>query len=87
MKQTKILKGIKEEEVARYWDKNAKIWTCQVRRAKDVYREYFNNPAFLKFVGKIKGKRFWMQVVVRVIIQGFLLGWVRRLLELIFQRN
>lgn len=56
MKQIKILKSIKEE-VVRYWDKNAKIWTCQVRKRKDVYREYFNNPAFLRFLGKIKGKK------------------------------
>lgn len=57
MKQIKILKRIKEKDIARYWDKNAEIWTCEVRKRKDIYREYFNNPAFLKFIGKIKGKK------------------------------
>lgn len=44
------------EEVAKCWDRNAHLWTEQVRKGLDVYREYFNNPAFLKFVGDVKGK-------------------------------
>jgi ubiquinone/menaquinone biosynthesis C-methylase UbiE len=44
-------------DVARYWDKNADIWTQQVRDAADAFREHFNNPAFIKFIGDIKGKQ------------------------------
>jgi SAM-dependent methyltransferase len=46
-----------EEEVARYWDQNADLWTDQVRKGWDTYREYFNNPAFLSFIGDLDGKR------------------------------
>ncbi len=49
-------KPISEAEVAGYWDKNADLWTAQVRQSLDAYREHFNNPAFLKFIGDIKGK-------------------------------
>ena len=45
------------EEVAKYWDKNADLWTELVRKGWDTYREYFNNPAFLKFLGDVKGKK------------------------------
>ena len=47
---------ITEEDVARYWNENADSWTEQVRKGWDVYREYFNNPAFLKFIGDPKDK-------------------------------
>lgn len=47
---------ISEQEVARYWDDNADVWTEQVRQTQDAYREHFNNPAFLKFIGNLKGK-------------------------------
>lgn len=47
---------ITEEEVARYWDGNAALWAEQVRKGWDVYREYFNNPTFLKFIGNLKGR-------------------------------
>jgi len=40
-----------EEEVARYWDENAKLWADHVRKGWDAYREYFNNPAFFEFKG------------------------------------
>ena len=52
MKQSKF----SEEEVARYWDQNADLWADQVRKGWDAYREHFNNPAFLKFTGDLKGK-------------------------------
>jgi len=48
--------NISDSEVARYWDKNADLWTEQVRINRDAFREVFNNPAFLKFIGNIKGK-------------------------------
>jgi SAM-dependent methyltransferase len=45
------------EDVARYWDENAAPWAEQVRRRADVAREWLNNPAFLAFVGDVRGKR------------------------------
>ena len=45
-----------EEEVARYWDQNADSWADQVRKGWDIYREQYNNPAFLPFIGNIDGK-------------------------------
>jgi SAM-dependent methyltransferase len=45
-----------EEEVARYWDRNADLWAEQVRKGWDYYREHFNNPAFFEFVGGVTGK-------------------------------
>ena len=45
------------EDVARYWDENAAGWAEQVRRGADVAREWLNNPAFLAFVGDLRGKR------------------------------
>ncbi|UCD19899.1 MAG: methyltransferase domain-containing protein [candidate division WOR-3 bacterium] len=50
-------KKLTDAEVARYWNKNAASWTEQVRKGWDAYREYFNNPFFLKFIGNLKGKR------------------------------
>jgi len=47
---------IPEQEVARYWDKNANVWADHVRQGWDAYREYFNNPAFFEFVGDLSGK-------------------------------
>jgi len=47
---------ITEEAVARYWDGNAELWTEQVRRGRDFYREYFNNPTFFRFIGNLKGR-------------------------------
>jgi SAM-dependent methyltransferase len=45
-----------EEEVARYWDQNADLWADHVRKGWDCYREHFNNPAFLRFIGDLAGK-------------------------------
>ena len=47
---------ISDEEVARYWDGNAELWASHVRAGCDAYREHFNNPAFLEFVGDLKNK-------------------------------
>jgi len=49
--------GFSEADVARLWDAAASSWTQQVRKALDVYREHFNNPAFFEFLGPLKGKR------------------------------
>jgi 2-polyprenyl-3-methyl-5-hydroxy-6-metoxy-1,4-benzoquinol methylase len=46
-----------EQDVARRSDESAKSWTDQVRKGLDIYREYFNNPAFFEFVGTLKRKR------------------------------
>jgi len=45
------------EDVARYWDANAAAWAEQVRRGADVAREWLNNPAFLEFVGDVRGRQ------------------------------
>jgi SAM-dependent methyltransferase len=47
---------ISREEVARYWDKNADLWADHVRKGWDAYREHFNNPAMLDFIGDLNGK-------------------------------
>ena len=47
---------LSEEEVARHWDQNADLWAEQVRKGWDYYREHFNNPAFLRFIGDLGGK-------------------------------
>ncbi len=47
---------ISEREVARAWDANADSWAEQVRKRWDVYREVYNNPAFLEFAGELGGK-------------------------------
>ena len=43
-----------EDQVAKYWDENSKLWAEQVRKGWDGYREYFNNPAFFVFLGDLK---------------------------------
>ena len=48
--------ALSEAEVARAWDQNADLWAEQVRKGWDTYREYYNNPAFLEFVGDPSGK-------------------------------
>jgi len=44
-----------EDEVARQWDSNADLWAAQVRAGHDSYREHFNNPAMLEFIGELSG--------------------------------
>jgi 2-polyprenyl-3-methyl-5-hydroxy-6-metoxy-1,4-benzoquinol methylase len=57
MSTHKIVDQITDKEVARHWDSNADLWTEHVRKGWDAYREYWNNPAFLKFIGKLSGKK------------------------------
>jgi SAM-dependent methyltransferase len=45
-----------EGEIARYWDQNADLWADHVRKRWDHYREHFNSPAFLRFMGDLSGK-------------------------------
>jgi ubiquinone/menaquinone biosynthesis C-methylase UbiE len=44
---------ISPDEVARLWDANAAHWAGDVRAGWDAYREHYNNPAFLEFVGAL----------------------------------
>jgi 2-polyprenyl-3-methyl-5-hydroxy-6-metoxy-1,4-benzoquinol methylase len=46
-----------EDEVARYWNENAPGWAAEVRSGHDVAREWLNNPAFLAFIGDLRGRR------------------------------
>jgi len=48
---------ITETEVADLWDKNADLWADHVARGWDLYREYLNNPSFLKLIGDLKEKK------------------------------
>ncbi|HYL60409.1 MAG TPA: class I SAM-dependent methyltransferase [Candidatus Acidoferrales bacterium] len=47
---------ISEAEVAEHWDRNAPLWAEQVRRGHDIFREHWNNPAFVEFAGDLRGK-------------------------------
>ncbi len=49
--------SITEREVAAYWDQNADSWSPRVRGGIDVYREFYNNPAILEFIGDVAGQR------------------------------
>ncbi|HYS93305.1 MAG TPA: methyltransferase domain-containing protein, partial [Candidatus Acidoferrales bacterium] len=49
--------GFSEEDVARYWDDNARSWATEVRQGHDIAREFLNNPAFLTFIGELEGRR------------------------------
>jgi SAM-dependent methyltransferase len=43
------------EEVGRYWDENAEVWTELVRAGYDHYRDGPNTPAFLAMLPEIRG--------------------------------
>ena len=47
---------ISEREVAENWDRNAPLWAEQVRSGHDIFREHWNNPAFLEFAGDLRGR-------------------------------
>jgi len=47
---------IHESEVAARWDRNADVWTDHVRKRFDIFREHWNNPAFVDFAGDLDGK-------------------------------
>lgn len=44
------------KDVAKFWDRNADTWTEYVRKRLDRYRETFNNPCFLKFIGNLNNR-------------------------------
>lgn len=43
------------EEVGRYWNANAHAWTKLARAGYDLYRDYFNTPAFLDHLPPVTG--------------------------------
>ncbi|MGH6902623.1 MAG: class I SAM-dependent methyltransferase [Geminicoccaceae bacterium] len=46
---------VNEDEVARYWNRNARAWTAGLRSHRDVWNEVFGIPRFLRFVGPVAG--------------------------------
>lgn len=48
---------IDEAEVAEKWNRNATVWTKEVRSGLDLYRELYTFPAFLDFAPDVRGKR------------------------------
>jgi len=43
------------EEVGRYWDENAEVWTQLVRAGYDLYRDGLNTPAFFEMLPDVDG--------------------------------
>jgi ubiquinone/menaquinone biosynthesis C-methylase UbiE len=43
------------QEVGRYWNKNAAVWTRLARAGYDVYRDYLNTPAFFEILPEVAG--------------------------------
>ena len=43
------------EEVGRYWDENAEVWTELVRAGYDHYRDGLNTPAFFEMLPEVDG--------------------------------
>lgn len=50
------MKKLENTNVELHWDKQAKTWAQEIREGKDVFRDLFNNPRFLEFIGNIKSK-------------------------------
>ena len=46
---------VNEDDVARYWNRNAGAWTAGLRSHRDVWNEVFGIPRFLRFVGPVGG--------------------------------
>ncbi len=46
-----------DREVGRLWDGNADAWTLLARQGYDIYRDYFNTPAFLAMLPEVLGLR------------------------------
>lgn len=42
-------------EVKRYWNGNAEAWTRLARAGYDIYRDYFNTPAFFEMLPDVRG--------------------------------
>jgi len=50
-------KEISAAEARDHWEANADLWSAEVRAGHDLYREKFNNPSFLRFVGDLSARR------------------------------
>jgi len=48
---------IHEAEVAASWNRNADLWTREVRAGFDLYREFYTFPAFLDFMPPVAGRK------------------------------
>jgi 2-polyprenyl-3-methyl-5-hydroxy-6-metoxy-1,4-benzoquinol methylase len=44
-----------EQEVGRYWNANAKVWTTLARAGYDIYRDYLNTPGFFEILPDVTG--------------------------------
>jgi ubiquinone/menaquinone biosynthesis C-methylase UbiE len=44
------------EEVGRFWNANADTWTRLARAGYDIYRDYFNTPAFMRLLPAVEGR-------------------------------
>src|SRR5215467_9166291 len=44
------------QEVGRYWNENAAVWTTLARAGYDVYRDYLNTPAFFELLPDVAGR-------------------------------
>jgi ubiquinone/menaquinone biosynthesis C-methylase UbiE len=45
------------QEVGRFWNENAEVWTRLSRQGYDVFRDYFNTPAFFQILPEVRGLR------------------------------
>ncbi len=43
------------EQVGRFWNDNAEVWTRLARAGYDVYRDHLNAPAFLAMLPEVRG--------------------------------
>src|SRR5713101_1634235 len=43
------------EEVGRFWNTNADVWTKLARAGYDIYRDYLNTPAFFAMLPNVEG--------------------------------
>src|SRR5712692_311832 len=55
LEQSERLVEMNHEEVGRYWNENAAVWTRLARAGCDVYRDYLNTPAFLEILPGVDG--------------------------------
>jgi ubiquinone/menaquinone biosynthesis C-methylase UbiE len=47
--------AVDHREVRRYWNENADLWTELSRAGYDIYRDYFNTPAFFDMLPDVDG--------------------------------
>ncbi len=43
------------EDVGKYWNENAEVWTRLARAGYDLYRDYLNTPAFFEMLPDVDG--------------------------------